>query len=277
MTGVPGPNTPGQWGDLRARVISGVAMAAIALGGLAVGGLPWAGLLLAAAVGLAVEWAMLTTGQADGAGAAVLGTTLGAAVIAFLAGWPIAAMGILGLSGLLVLVWQRQPLLLLGVPCIGAGVLGLLWLRADPVVGLANVLFVIVVVCGSDIGAYITGRAVGGRKLAPAISPGKTISGALGGLVFAAIAGLLVAGWASWQGMDGNILRAAGLAVLLALVAQAGDLAESWLKRLVGAKDSSQLIPGHGGLLDRLDALLAVAPIAAILALGLGRGVLLWR
>jgi len=130
------------------------------------------------------------------------------------------------------------------------------------------------VVWASDIGAYLVGRAFGGPRLAPVISPGKTWSGAIGGLVAAAVVGavasaLLGKGPPSW--------RPVALAVLLGVISQGGDLFESYLKRHFGVKDSGRMIPGHGGLLDRLDAVLTAAPAAALLALVLGRGVVLWE
>jgi phosphatidate cytidylyltransferase len=150
----------------------------------------------------------------------------------------------------------------------------LFWLRGDPLTGRANVVFLMVVVWSADIGAYLTGRLVGGPRLAPRLSPGKTWSGAAGGLLVAVAAGAIMTqilsdAYAPW--------RATVLAALLAIVAQAGDLLESAVKRRLRIKDTSHLIPGHGGLFDRLDAILAAAPVAALLALALGRGVVLWR
>jgi phosphatidate cytidylyltransferase len=164
--------------------------------------------------------------------------------------------------------------LALGVPYLGLAAVALPWLRNDPVSGLGNTLFVLAIVWGSDIGAYLIGRLVGGRRLAPSISPGKTWSGAVGGLLGAALAGLIVAACFSPGFSPSHVL---GLAVVLGIVSQAGDLLESALKRHFGVKDSGRIIPGHGGLLDRVDALLAVAPVAALLAFSVGRGVVLWR
>ncbi len=267
----------GNWGDLRTRIVSGIGMAAIAGAGLAQGGRAWAGLLLVIAAGMAVEWGMLLGAGIHGSATALLAVSVGAGLLAVVVGSPLAALAIVASGTAVLLAWTRRPLLALGAPCIAAAVAGMFWLRADGVAGLANALFIIVVVAGSDIGAYLTGRAIGGRKLAPTISPGKTVSGAIGGLAGAAIAASAVAAGAAQAGLDGHIWQAALLALPLAVVAQAGDLAESWLKRRVGAKDSSHLIPGHGGLLDRFDALMAVAPVAAVLAFTLGRGVVLWR
>lgn len=157
---------------------------------------------------------------------------------------------------------------------LGPTAVALAWLRADPAAGFANTLFMLAIVWGSDIGAYATGRLFGGPKLVPSISPGKTRSGAAGGLVSAALAGLGVAACLS---PDFSSSRVVAVALGLGLAAQAGDLFESALKRDFGVKDSGRIIPGHGGLLDRVDALLAVAPAAALLATTVGRGVVLWR
>lgn len=152
--------------------------------------------------------------------------------------------------------------------------MALLWLRGDPSAGRANLLFLLLLVWASDIGAYLVGRLVGGPRLAPLISPGKTWSGAAGG-----VAAALAVGWGAawWLPTVASFARVAAVAAVLCVIGQIGDLAESFAKRRFGVKDSGTLIPGHGGLLDRLDALLAVAPLAALLALCLGRGVLLWE
>ncbi|MSP01506.1 MAG: hypothetical protein EXR07_10725 [Acetobacteraceae bacterium] len=147
-------------------------------------------------------------------------------------------------------------------------------MRADPLVGLPNTLFMLVVIWASDIGAYTVGRLMGGPKLAPAISPGKTWSGAAGGLMAAGVAGFAAAACFS---SDFSSSHAVLMTIGLGVVSQAGDLLESAVKRQYGVKDSGHLIPGHGGLLDRLDALLVVAPVAAMLAFSVGRGVVLWR
>jgi phosphatidate cytidylyltransferase len=170
--------------------------------------------------------------------------------------------------------WHARLALSFGFPYLGLAAVALPWLRADPVAGLANTLFVLAIVWGSDVGAYLIGRLIGGPKLAPAISPGKTWSGATGGLVSAAVAGLAVAACLS---VGYSPLHVMVVAAGLGIVSQAGDLLESALKRRFGVKDSGHIIPGHGGLLDRLDALLVVAPAAALLAFSVGRGVVLWR
>lgn len=150
----------------------------------------------------------------------------------------------------------RMPAL--GLPYLGLTVVALLHLRQG---GWQPVLWLLVVVWATDIGGYIFGRWIGGPKLAPRLSPKKTWAGLIGGAGLAAVAGAAAIA----------VLHRAGAAVLavpgaaaLALVAQAGDLAESAVKRHYGAKDSGSLIPGHGGVLDRIDGLLAAAPVFAL-------------
>lgn len=133
--------------------------------------------------------------------------------------------------------------------------------------GLALILFLFVTVWITDIAAYFVGRKVGGAKLLPAVSPNKTWSGAIGGLVFSGLFALLLTLFYS----DLPTVVVLIGAILLSVTSQIGDLFESWVKRLFGVKDSSQLIPGHGGFMDRLDGLVAAAvPVALIVALGTG-------
>lgn len=135
--------------------------------------------------------------------------------------------------------------------------LALLWVRDRADSGIAMVLWVFAVVWATDIGAYAAGKAIGGPKLAPSISPGKTWSGFYGGVVAATLVG---AAWALFTGLDPVLLL---LAPLFAVTAQGGDLFESWMKRQAGVKDSGSWLPGHGGVFDRLDGLLPVAILTA--------------
>lgn len=191
----------------------------------------------------------------------------------------LAFAALIALAGLLLLAeWGRlcsaaraRLLMAVGSVWIILAGAGLLWVRADPLVGRANLLFLVLLIWASDISAYLVGRVLGGPKLAPRISPGKTWSGAVGGVV----AAILVGFGAAWQlSSTGGAGMIVAVSVVFCVIGQLGDLAESLVKRRFGVKDSGSLIPGHGGLLDRLDALLAVAPFAALLAFGLGRGVL---
>jgi phosphatidate cytidylyltransferase len=136
--------------------------------------------------------------------------------------------------------------------------LSLLWVRERAENGWGLLLWVFIVVWSTDIGAYIAGRSIGGPKLAPAISPGKTWAGLYGGV---SAATLLGGAWTYFNGLHLVLLL---LAPLLSVAAQGGDLFESWMKRRAGVKDSGRLLPGHGGVFDRLDGLLPVAILTAI-------------
>jgi phosphatidate cytidylyltransferase len=144
--------------------------------------------------------------------------------------------------------------------------IALLWLRHQPVLGRETVIWLAVCVWATDIGAYFLGKIAGGAKLAPRISPGKTWSGLIGGMCWAAVASAAM-GLVFQQGGT-FVLAAVGLA--LAIVAQLGDLLESAAKRDAGVKDSGHLIPGHGGLLDRVDGLAAVLIAVAVMRLCIG-------
>ncbi|WP_042885953.1 phosphatidate cytidylyltransferase [Cupriavidus necator] len=138
--------------------------------------------------------------------------------------------------------------------------------------GIGVLLTAAVLVWAADIGAYFTGKAIGRRKLAPGISPGKSWEGAIGGWLLALVIGLALAAtyafaptWFSLMGERGGLGYVAVLTTLLVAASVVGDLFESLLKRQVGKKDSSRLLPGHGGVLDRIDALLPVFPLAALM------------
>jgi phosphatidate cytidylyltransferase len=265
-----------RWGDLPKRFASAAILLPLAVFCLWQGGWAWELLIGAAALGLAMEWISLC-------GRNWLSPAGLSLIVCVLAVWAMAVHGNAGAALTFALVgvpvvWRmghkapRALSLAAGLPYIGCATLALIWLRANPGSGLANVLLVLLVVWASDIGAYLVGRTIGGRKLAPAISPGKTRSGAIGGLLAACLVGVAAAFWLDRQGdLWWLVAMAAGLSV----VSQAGDLLESFIKRRFGVKDSGWLIPGHGGLFDRLDGLLAAAPAAAALAFALGRGVVL--
>lgn len=171
----------------------------------------------------------------------------------------------------MILEWTRltrgAPVLRILACLYGlAALVALLWLRHQPASGRETILWVLACIWATDIGAYFVGRTAGGAKLAPSISPGKTWSGLIGGMAWAAVASAGV-GYAFGLGETVH-LALAGAA--LAIVGQAGDLLESAAKRRAGVKDSGRLIPGHGGLLDRIDGLMAVLVAVAIARLVAG-------
>jgi phosphatidate cytidylyltransferase len=229
-----------RWSDLGIRVVSACVLAPIALACIWLGDIAFDLLVAAAALGLAAEWLMLCR-------------------------LPTARRG-----GVLLRAG--------GLGYVTLAAAALLFLRADPVAGRGNVLFLVLTVWAGDVGAYLVGRMLGGPRLVPRISPGKTWSGAFGGLVAAIAVGLAAAHFLAGAGSQwGSAWRAAVVGAGIGVVAQAGDLLESFVKRRLEVKDSSRLIPGHGGLFDRLDAILSSALAGALLALALGRGVVLWQ
>ncbi|MBT3397060.1 MAG: phosphatidate cytidylyltransferase [Alphaproteobacteria bacterium] len=150
--------------------------------------------------------------------------------------------------------------------------MALLWLRMGDN-GMLAVLWLFLSVWSCDTGAYFAGRGIGGPKLAPRISPKKTWSGLLGGMFLAAVASVLLA--VLLQQKDAALFAALG--ALLALISQCGDLAESALKRHFDVKDSGALIPGHGGILDRVDGVLFAAPVLALAVAVPASGILPWQ
>jgi phosphatidate cytidylyltransferase len=273
-----------RWSDLRKRALSAAILAPAALACIWFGAEAWTAFIAIAIALLTWEWVHLCglrTRAAPGIAVPLaVGVACGFAVLeqprvallllvmGFLATWAMAER------------WRHrreldQPALGLaaGVIYIGLAGVALIELRHDGEAGRYNVLFLFLVVWASDIGAYAAGRTLGGPKLAPAISPSKTWSGAAGGLAASVAVGVA----AAMAMAPGSPWRAVLVAALLGLATQAGDLLESWIKRRYRRKDSSALIPGHGGVLDRLDGLLAAAPVAALLSFQLGYGNVLWR
>ncbi|MDO9564883.1 MAG: phosphatidate cytidylyltransferase, partial [Bradyrhizobium sp.] len=158
-----------------------------------------------------------------------------------------------------------------------AALIASVMLRLDPVWGFTALMFVLLIVWASDIGGYFAGRGIGGPKLWPRVSPKKTWAGAIGGF---ALSLAVAAGFAAFGlGKVGPLLL---LAAVLSIASQLGDLFESAVKRRFGVKDSSHIIPGHGGLMDRLDGFVAAVVLAAIFGLlrgggdGVGRGLMVW-
>lgn len=242
-------------------------MAAIALSVTWAGGWIFALFWTMAALLALREWLGIVTGGqplaalAAGALAIVLGALAAAggnaalAAVALLAGVAAARVA-LGMQ-------SQAGLASAGVAYAGAMAGPIIVLRLDPSLGTSAVLFVFAVVWGSDIMAYFTGRSIGGPKLWPRISPKKTWSGFVGGTLSGALAGMLV-GIGAGLGASAALF---GLGLVLAIVSQGGDLFESAIKRRFGAKDAGHLIPGHGGVMDRLDGFVAAALVALLIGL----------
>jgi phosphatidate cytidylyltransferase len=228
--------------DLWLRVASSVVLAPLAIAAAYLGGAWFIGFWLLAAAGILWEWMALVAAARSLSSAAR-------------AGW-----------------------IALGALCAGAMLAAPLVIRADAGLGFVAMIFLFAVVWATDVAAYFAGRLAGGPKLWPAVSPNKTWSGAIAGALAATLAGSAVAAVAG----SGHLPAIAALSFLLSIIAQFGDLFESALKRRFGVKDASHAIPGHGGLMDRLDGFLAAAVAAALIGVtrggidGAAGGFLLW-
>ncbi len=270
--------------ELVLRINSALVLAAIALSLTYVGDRSFAILITLFITAMAWEWGRLVRGKgfdivfcvqlaatAIGAWVTVEGRPgFGLLVVLF---GTIAVFLIRSLRVSVAEAWWSAG----GVYYAGLPAIALIWIRGDQQHGLHAIFFIFAIVWTADTAAYVFGRLIGGPKLAPRISPKKTWSGFLGGAFAAAFAGALFGLWIG----ETNIFKLALLSLALACVAQLGDLGELALKRVFGTKDSSGLIPGHGGVLDRIDGLIFVAFAAALLGWALdpaqpGRALLVW-
>lgn len=267
--------------DLKLRVASAAVLALI--GGLAVwlGGIWFAVFIALLAGAIGWEWRSITHhgGAACGFDAVPLITAVAGAALAthiWDAGialiWLIAALA----GGLVFdVLWAKKTAafwsLIGGLYCGGAAI-GLVWLRAFEPYGLNSVIWIVIVVAAADIGGYFAGKTFGGPKLWPRVSPKKTWSGALGGIALAAALGAIFSGATSGT----YYYEVSVVSALAAMISQAGDLAESALKRRFAVKDASNLIPGHGGVLDRFDGLMAAVIVAVAITGMRGQTVFIW-
>jgi len=268
-------------GELVLRVCSALVLVPIAIGTAYLGGWPFAVFWGLAAMGVLWEWislvarsdhrTVLMTGGASLALAVALVATghLLAAVI-------VLAISTLGVAALAPAKWRTW--IAAGVPYAGALGVAPVVLRSDSEDGFLAVIFLFAIVWTTDVVAYFSGSAIGGPKLMAQVSPKKTWSGAIGGTLAAVIVAFVLAKVMALSGL----FAIAMLAVVLSICAQGGDLFESFLKRRFGAKDSGHLIPGHGGLMDRLDGFITASVVAALIGLlrggfeAPGRGLLVW-
>jgi phosphatidate cytidylyltransferase len=254
--------------NLALRVVSSLALAPLAIGAAWFGGWTFIGFWLIAAAAVWWEWVHLIH-PSDHRGPFITGACaliLAAALIG--TDHSLMAMFIVALGAIAVTVLSnRYPAWIAGgVVYAGALLLASVHLREETATGFLAIAFLFGVVWSADIAGYFVGRAIGGPKLAPSISPKKTWAGAIGGLLASVGSAIAVAYFAG----SSEFMRAALLGGLASVAAQAGDLFESRVKRLFDAKDSSSLIPGHGGVMDRVDGYLTAAATLALIEIGRG-------
>jgi phosphatidate cytidylyltransferase len=265
--------------NLLMRVLAALVLAPAAVAIAYAGGWPWTVLVTLAAVGLYVEWRMII------GVARAMREAVGGAIALVIAGLFLElgridiALSTLALG--LVATWfdarGHRFWAATGFAYAAAALIASIAVRFDQVWGFTALMFVLLIVWVTDIGGYFAGRGIGGPKLWPRVSPKKTWAGAIGGFVASLV---VAAGFVAIDlGRAGPLLL---LAAALSMASQLGDLFESAVKRRFGVKDSSHIIPGHGGLLDRLDGFVAAVVLAAILGFlragadGVGRGLMVW-
>jgi len=275
---VPAP----RFADLKLRIATAVLASAIGFVLLWMGGV-WT-MALAALACSAWIWEFRTITLAadpdnDRTEVPILiGAVVGGVIVSHFYGYPVGLRWLLWslvAAALADFVFGRRRAMgwgILGGAYIGLAGIGFLYLRGLEPLGFATALWVILVVVAADVGGYFAGRVIGGPKLWPRVSPKKTWAGSVGGVAFALVVGIFVGAL-----VDGAVFVAVCvLSALLAVISQAGDLAESALKRHFGVKDSGRLLPGHGGAMDRFDGLMAAVLAAAAAALLHGRTLMIW-
>ena len=265
--------------NLLTRIIAAAVLIPLAVAIAYAGGWLWTVLVTLAAIGLYVEWLMVVGGAAD---KRIVVSGVIALVVAGLClglGRIEAALAVLaiGLVAVGLMTPERRNWTAAGFLYAAVAEIASVLLRLDAVKGFVALIFVLLIVWVTDSGGYFAGRGIGGPKLWPRVSPKKTWAGSIGGFVASlAVAGVFAA---LDLGKAGPLLMISGI---LSVVSQLGDLFESAVKRRFGVKDSGQIIPGHGGLLDRLDGFVAAVAVAALFGFlrggadGVGRGLMVW-
>jgi len=283
-----GGRQPGAWRrngvggcELCLRVGSALVLVPLAVGSAYLGGPPFLAVWALAAAIILWEWTVIVGEPGRTPVLAAGAAAFASAAVLFGLGWPRAALAVLALGAVAVAGLAgsgRRAWILAGGVYAGAMLAAPAVLHSDAELGLIAVMLLFGVVWTTDVMAYFVGRALAGPKLWPAVSPKKTWSGAVGGAAAATVVG---SGISALAGLD-HLAALALVCALLSLAAQTGDLLESALKRRFGAKNASELIPGHGGLMDRLDGFVAAALVATLLGLARGgfdapaRGLLIW-
>lgn len=281
LPGSGGAGVPTAPSNLAVRIVSALVLAPLALATTYVGGLPFVLFWGVAAIAVLWEWTTVVAGPDHRLMVSACGSAIAVAALVTWIGRPVAAILLIGLGVLASLIFaprHRRLWVTAGVGYAGVMLMAPALLRADDTDGFFAMILLFAVVWTTDVIGYFAGRAFGGPKLAPLISPKKTWSGAIAGTLGAvAVAVGAVCLWDSY-----DRIAIALVALVLSVVAQLGDLMESWIKRQFGVKDASTLIPGHGGVMDRLDGFWAAALIGCLIGLsrggldGAARGLLMW-
>jgi len=273
--------TPAAASNLVLRVCSAVVLAPLAVLAAYLGGLPFAAFWGAAAIAVLWEWTTLVAGRNHRMMFSACGSALAVAALVGWLGRPITAILLIFLGAFATAIFvpgAQRRWVTSGIGYAGVMLVAPMILRADAKLGFVAMLLLFAIVWTTDIVGYFAGRAVGGAKLMPAISPNKTWAGAIGGTAGAIVVAVVVAYGCGLA----NLASVGVLALFLSVMAQLGDLLESWVKRRFGAKDASHLIPGHGGVMDRLDGFWAAALAGTLIGLTRGgfddaaRGLLIW-
>jgi len=265
--------------DLVLRIAAAALLAPLALMFVFAGGWLWVLLVSVIAIGLFYEWHEIVDPARNPRTFAAGVIALELIGLSLWFGWDgIAwAAAVLGVTLVAFMATTERAWLTVGFVYAAAALAASALIRLDGAMGFQALMFTLLVVWASDIGGYFAGRAIGGPKLWPRVSPNKTWAGSGGAVVLSLVVALVVV-WLGW----GRLVPVLILAVAVSIVAQLGDLFESALKRRFGVKDSSQIIPGHGGLLDRLDGFVAAIVFVALIgylragADGIGRGFMIW-
>lgn len=265
--------------NLYMRVVAALVLAPLTIAIAWIGGWPWACIVIAAAALLYFEWLMIVGASGNRFAVATGIAVLAIAGILLMTRSTDLALGVLaaGVAIAAAVARGQRGWVASGLVYAAAALIASIIVRRDADFGFVALMFVLLIVWVTDIGGYFAGRGIGGPKLWPRVSPKKTWAGAIGGLVLS----LVIAAAFAWLGY-GKMLPLLLLGTVLSIVSQFGDLFESAVKRRFDVKDSSHIIPGHGGLLDRLDGFVAAIVLAAFIGFmrggldGVGHGFMVW-
>ncbi len=267
--------------NLVLRIVSSLVLAPVAIAAAWFGGVVFVAFWTIAAVIVLWEWQTLVCGHDRNSVLTVGAAALIGAAAVLIVGWFGIAIALVALGGFAIAALasrERRGWCVAGLVYAATILIAPVLLRRDASFGFAAIMLLFVIVWLTDIAAYFAGRAIGGPKLMPRVSPKKTWSGAVGGT----LAGVVGAVGVAHMSSVASLAAVAGVALVISVVSQGGDLLESAIKRRFNTKDASQLIPGHGGLMDRLDGFVAAAVAGALIGLMHGglhapaRGLMVW-